>query len=568
MPDEPNSSPLTPSETTSPDLNTGGPASDLNRGEPASPELQRGESVLPQSDVAGAYNVAPGTSPAQPAAAPDVLSGTAQDIPVIPQASLQDVPPQSNAADSFDESPQSNVDIPQTNVSGERSQPEEMAPSARPKIPLKALLLGVGALVFLGAAVFLVKSFFLAAPLPQEVTIKYWGLWEDSQVLSDLIAQYEKSHPNVKINYQKQSKEDYRERLANSLAKGDGPDIFRYHNTWVPMFSSQLSSLPPDVMDPATYQSTFYPVAVSDLRRGTDIVGIPLMFDGLSMYINDEIFNAAGRTPPVTWDELRRMARELTIRDEGGRITQAGAALGRTENIDHWQDILSLMMLQDGANLNNPTGENAEKPLLFYTVFATEDKVWDETLPASTRAFAGGKVAMYFGPSWRSFEIKQQNPNLKFRIVPVPQLPKDDPSKEEDITWATYWAEGVWSKSKAQRDAWEFLKFLSQKDSLQKMYSQASKTRLFGEVYPRPDMANLLQSDPYTGAFAAGAAYAKSWYLVDRTFDGPTGINTRISAYWADAVNAIVNDNKEPSDVLPIVAQGTSQVLQSYSTTR
>lgn len=439
------------------------------------------------------------------------------------------------------------------------------------KFPIKNALIGLIALVLLGGIAVGANMFFFSKKAPVgpkgPVELVYWGLWEDSSTIAGLISEYESKNKNVKIKYLKQSKEDYRERLANSLAKGAGPDIFRFHNTWVPMLSSQLASLPPAVMDPAAYQKTFYPVAAGDLRRGADIVGIPLMFDGLGLYINENIFGQAGKSPPSTWDELRKLALELTVRDSSGRIEQAGAALGRTENVDHWEDILALMMLQNGADLANPTGKLAEDSLAFFTVFAKQDGVWDETLPPSTQAFAAGKLAMYFGPSWRAFEIKTLNPNVPFRVVPVPQLPKTRPT-DPDVTWASYWAEGVWGKSKYQKEAWEFLKFLASKDSLQKMYQLTSQSRLFGPPYPLPEMAGLLKDDPVVGAFVSQAPASKSWYLASRTFDGATGINSRISAYFQDAVNSVANGEKDPKKALETVASGIKQVLSSYQVTR
>lgn len=439
------------------------------------------------------------------------------------------------------------------------------------KFPIKNALIGLIAFVLLGGAAVGANMFFFSKKAPVgpkgPVELVYWGLWEDSSTIAGLISEYESKNKNVKIKYLKQSKEDYRERLANSLAKGAGPDIFRFHNTWVPMLSSQLASLPPAVMDPAAYKKTFYPVAAGDLRRGADIVGIPLMFDGLGLYINENIFGQAGKSPPGTWDELRKLALELTIRDQSGRIEQAGAALGRTENIDHWEDILALMMLQNGADLANPTGKLAEDSLAFFTVFAKQDGVWDKTLPPSTQAFAAGKLAMYFGPSWRAFEIKTLNPDVSFRVVPVPQLPKTRPT-DPDITWASYWAEGVWSKSKYQKEAWEFLRFLVSKESLQKMYQLTSQSRLFGPPYPLPEMADLLKDDLVVGAFVGQAPTSKSWYLASRTFDGATGINSRISAYFQDAVNSVANAEKDPKEALETVASGVRQVLSSYQVTR
>jgi len=96
--------------------------------------------------------------------------------------------------------------------------------------------------------------------------------------------------------------------------------------------------------------------------------------------------------------------------------------------------------------------------LTFFTNFSKVDGVWDATLPPSTQAFASGTLAMYIGPSWRYFEIQQANPNLNFKTAPIPQLPKDNPNSPI-INYATYWAQGVWTKSNNKAVAGIFLSF-------------------------------------------------------------------------------------------------------------
>lgn len=437
-----------------------------------------------------------------------------------------------------------------------------IAPQPARKFPVGILIVLV--VVALGVGLFFVLRNLIGGGTSssKQVTLTYWGLWEDNSIIEPLIAEYQQKNPNVKINYVGQSKEDYRERLTNAIAKGSAPDIFRFHNTWVPMFKNDLDYLPSSVMSAADFAKTFYPIASSDLTSGTGIVGVPLEYDGIALFVNDDILSKAGKTAPKTWDELRQTAKDLTTKDENGLITQAGVALGRTENVDHWQDILALMMLQNGVDLNNPTGQLAEDALTFYTVFSSVDGVWDTSMPTSTVAFAAGKVAMYFGPSWEVFEIKAQNPDLKFRVVPVPQLAKSSPS-EPDISYASYWVEGVSSKSNNKVAAWDFLKFLSTQTSMEKLYQNASSARLFGEPYSRTDMANLLTSDPIASVFITQAPNAQSWYLASRTWDGPTGINTQISKYFEDAVNA-VNSGTTASQALVPVASGVTQVLQQY----
>ncbi|MDO8341151.1 MAG: extracellular solute-binding protein [Candidatus Woesebacteria bacterium] len=443
------------------------------------------------------------------------------------------------------------IQVPQTTIKPKK------------KFSKKIIFIVIGILLALIAVFFAVKFLISGkSSILSSNEVIWWGMWEDEISVSTLISEYQAKNPKVKIKYVRQSKEDYRERLTNALAKGTGPDIFRFHNSWVPMFKSELDKMPATVYSAAEFSQIFYPVATSDLTVGPSIVGIPLEYDGLSLYINEEIFTESGKNPPTTWNELRQLAREFTIKDQNGTITQAGVALGRTENVDHWPEILALMMLQNGADLARPTGKLAEDALQFFTTFSLFDGVWDATLPSSTVSFAAGKSAMYFGPSWRAFEIRLQNPNLKFRTVPVPQLPKTS-ANEADVSYGSYWVEGVWARSKKKDVAWDFLKFISSKESLEKFYNQASKTRLFGEPYPRTDMESLLVDHPIIGSTVMQGRFAQTWFLQSNTWDGPTGINTQINKYFKDAVNA-VNTGMEPEKALETVSSGVIQVLSQY----
>ncbi len=443
-----------------------------------------------------------------------------------------------------------------------QNQEANTPPPPKNKFPVKIAAIIAGVILLVILAFSLVSFLKNRGGDGGKGEIVWWGLWEDESAIAPLIAEYKTKNPNVNIKYVRQSKEDYRERLINALAKGTGPDIFRFHNSWAPMLKSELDKVPADVYSAADFAKTFYPIAVSDLTVGTSLAGVPLEFDSLSLYINEEIFEKSGKSIPTTWNELRQTARELTVKNENGTITQSGVALGRTENVDHWPEILGLMMLQNGVDLTKPTGKLAEDALLFYTIFSSSDGVWDATLPNSTTSFASGKLAMYFGPSWRAFEIRLQNPNLKFKTVEVPQLPKTA-ANEPDVSYASYWVEGVWTRSKNKTVAWDFLKFMSSKESLEKFYNLASKQRMFGEPYPRVDMANLLMSHPIIGSTVKQGPIAQSWFLQSRTWDGPTGINTQINKYFEDAVNA-VNQGKEADKALETVSSGVIQVLSQY----
>ena len=388
-----------------------------------------------------------------------------------------------------------------------------------------------------------------------EVTLNYWGLWEPEEVMRGIILDWEKDHPKIKVEYQQHSSREYRERLQSALARDEGPDIFRFHLTWTPMLKNELEPVPASVISASQFEASFYPVVAVHLRSGTDFLGLPLMVDTLSLFYNEDLFQAAGKKPPNSWEELRQLAVDLTVRDDSGQIQVAGVALGTTGNVDHWSDILGLMMLQNGADLNNPVGSFAQDALKFYTLFNTVDRVWDATLPSSTLAFASSKVAMYFGPSWRIFDIEAANPNLNFKVIPVPQLPG------QEIAWASFWVEGVAKKSEHHQEAWEFLNFLSSPATLEKLYQTQSNLRFFGELYPRVEMADKLKADPLLAPFVEQMSKAHSWYLCSDTFDN--GINDKIIKNYQDAVNA-VNAGQAPEKALDTAALGVAQTLSAY----
>jgi multiple sugar transport system substrate-binding protein len=391
-----------------------------------------------------------------------------------------------------------------------------------------------------------------------KATLTYWGLWEDSKIMQGIISDFERQNPNITINYSKEDIKQYRERLLTRIGNGSGPDIFRFHNSWYPMLSGVLLALPGDTISKDEFNQVFYPVAQKDLIKNGGIYGIPLEIDTLSLFINNQLFQSAGLKPPTTWNDFIDAARTVTVKDTNGNIKTAGAAIGAYSNVTHAPDIISLLLLQNGVDLKNlqGTADRAEGALTFYTSFVTDpNNVWDNTLDPSILAFAKGDLAMYFGYSWDYFTIKQANPGLSFQIAPVPQLPN------QSVTLASYWAEGVSVKSKHQKEALSFMKFLARKDTQEKLFAEESKTRAFGEPYARIDLTDTLKANLIVYPFVYQASDASSSFLVDNTYDD--GLNQQSNKYLENAVNVILNGGS-PQSAFDTFSKGVSQVLQKY----
>ena len=391
------------------------------------------------------------------------------------------------------------------------------------------------------------------------VTITYWGLWEDDNLIKPLILEYQKQNPNTSINYVKQSSVNYRSRVQAQIKEGVGPDVFRIHNSWLSMFLKDGSLLPAplDIFSLSDYKGLFYPVAFDSFVRNSQIYAAPYEIDGLALFYNEDMLNGVGGTPPKTWQEFMDLATKMTVKDQNG-IKTAGAALGATGNIDNWSDILGLLLLQQpGVDLTNVATSSVAEILRFYTGFVTDPrrKVWDSSLPLSTQMFASGRLGFYFAPSWRAHELRVANPNLKFKVVSPPQLPA------RQVGWASFWAEAVSAKSPNPTEAWKFVKYLTSAGAEKLMYSTASQIRLFGEPYSLVSLAPEISQDPIVGAFVNQGPIYKSWYLSSNTFDN--GINDEMIKYFEDGINATLAGT-DPLAALQTVNLGVKQVLEKW----
>ncbi len=396
------------------------------------------------------------------------------------------------------------------------------------------------------------------------VVLTYWGLWEDDKIMKPVIDQFQKENPNITINYVRSSSQNYRTRAITQIKAGQGPDVFRIHNTWlIDGFSGLLSPAPTDVFSVKDYQNTFYPVASDSFVRNGQIFAAPMEVDGLALFYNEDILSGVGMNQlPKDWNEFFNDAVALTVIDPTtNQIKTAGAAMGTTGNVDHWSDILGLLLMQQpGVKLDTTVNSSAVAEVFsFYKKFVNnpqdpKKQVWNDQMPPSTQAFAQGKVAFYFAPSWRASELRVINPKLNFKIAPVPQLTPQNPA-----AWATFWAEAVPISSKHPKEAWQFIKYLTSKEAENIMYREAAKVRLFGEPYSRIDLRSQIASDPLAGAFVNQAQYYKSWYLASSTLD--QGIDDQIIKYFEDGMNRIVVKGEDPTAVLPTVDAGVKQVF-------
>ncbi len=246
------------------------------------------------------------------------------------------------------------------------------------------------------------------------------------------------------------------------------------------------------------------------------------------------------------------------MKDPQGNLITSGIAIGTANNIEHFSDIFALFLIQNGAELKNLNSQEAVSALEAYRKFAElPNQFWSEEMPNSVNAFIQEKVAIIFVPSWQILNIKVMNPELDFKAIPVPIIPGG-----KTVSIANYWVEGVSRFSKNQLEAWKFLKFLSEKESLTKLYEVQSRIRLFGTAYSRKDLANLLIQNEYLGSVVKQAENLVSIPLISRTLDN--GLNDGLIKYLENAINSTVQ-GVSYQEALKTMSQGVNQIFTQYN---
>ena len=321
-----------------------------------------------------------------------------------------------------------------------------------------------------------------------QVTIKIWKTFEDSDNLQALFDAYQQKHPNVQIVYTKKNVDNYESNLVDALASGSGPDIFSIHNDWLPRYLDKIVPAPDKTFLFKDYKDAFIDTVVQDFTKDNKVYGTAMAVDSLGLYYNKDIIGSAGiAVPPKTWDELSAQVQRLKKSDGKGYFTRSGVAMGTSGNVNRAVDILYLLMLQkrtvpfnaDGTepmfnqdvSVNGNRMNPGQAALDFYTSFANPVSLnynWNARSDYSIDAFANGRAAYLYSYSYTRQSLLQKNPNLNFDVAPVPQPDLDNPA----VNFSNYWGEVVSKQSKNQAVAWDLLKFLTSKDSLDKYYAK------------------------------------------------------------------------------------------------
>lgn len=395
------------------------------------------------------------------------------------------------------------------------------------------------------------------------VNLEFWGVFENPYSFEETIRNFKQKYPWINVTFRNFSYEEYENTLLNALASGRGPDIFMIHNTWLAKHKYKLAPLNQNDKELnyklINFQQDFVDVAKNDLVDSGQIYSLPIYIDTLALYYNKDFFNSAGISePPKTWDEFVQAVKLLTKIDDKGNIIKSGAAIGTARNINRSTDILMLLMLQSGVQMVDKERNMAifakgvvekgagEVALQFYTDFADPQKevyTWNNNLYYSIDAFITERAAMMFNYSHHLNTIREKAPRLNFEVALMPQIS----GSEIRVDYANYFSPVVSIASKNQKEAWQFLIYLSSQEGVLPYLHKSKRPTA------RRDLIEFQKTDPDLGVFALQALSARNWYQVD---------NKAIEKIFADMIDDVVFKRKTMKEALETAENQVTILMQ------
>ena len=253
---------------------------------------------------------------------------------------------------------------------------------------------------------------------------------ESMQAICDA---YTQKHPDVVIEVQVTSWNEYWTKLEAAAESNTMPDIFWMHTNQILYYSdfgilADVTGLYDDV-EAGYYQNHFSEISIGNAQGSNGrMYGVPKDKDNIFLVYNKEMFDAAGVAYPDenwTWDDL--VSASAQIYDKTGKY---GYMAYNDDQMGYWS-----FVYQAGGYILNEDFTRAgfdqpgtKKGMEFYVGMQSYDwcpkqAYFAETAPGT--AFFSGIGSMYVEGNWELMNKCVNFPNMdgKWDIAPMPKCP-------------------------------------------------------------------------------------------------------------------------------------------------
>lgn len=363
-------------------------------------------------------------------------------------------------------------------------------------------------------------------------------------------------HPEITVDINYTAWNKYNEELTTAFAGGVTPDLMQGGAIFVPQFAYRDWILPlNDFVETAGDWNweDFMPSTRDDVTIDGQILAVPYRLDVRTLWIRQDLLEAAGyTTPPATWEELREAAKAATKRN-GSEFEQTGFHFA--PNTLNWQNdfqlFVTLLAAAGGKLLNDDNTQS-----LLTTPEALETAEFLRTLVIEDQSAMyppfenqGELSALHTGKG--AMMISNEGPEIAARLYAPDTLPllKAVPPVAGKEQRTHVWINKFFiSKLTTKPDAtWELMKFITSPEQL------GIYTSSFNSLAPRTSLADadfVTENMQVMAAAAETATVYPKYHRMAETFR-PT----------AQALEAILRGEKPVDVAMQEAADAVNNIL-------
>ena len=326
-------------------------------------------------------------------------------------------------------------------------------------------------------------------------TVKFWGLGREGEVVRDLVPDFERTHPDIRVVVQQIPWTAAHEKLLTGFVGGSPPDLAQLGNTWIPEFAA-IGALEPlaarvDASRALAETSYFEGIWKTNQYAGT-LYGIPWYVDTRVLFYRPDILASAGYTEaPRTWTAWREAMRRIREASHGRNY----AILLPT---NEWEQ-LTILGVQKGSPLLGDDGTRGE----FSGEAFREAAAWyvglfrDGLAPVVSytqlgnpyQEFTRSYFAMWITGPWNLGEFRRRLKPEEQKLWMTAPLPAPDGVAWPGPSLAGGSSLAIFHASEEKDAAWTFAEFLSTPAVQSRFYALSGDLPARREAWDEPSLA-------------------------------------------------------------------------------
>ncbi|WP_159085108.1 ABC transporter substrate-binding protein [Planctomonas deserti] len=261
-------------------------------------------------------------------------------------------------------------------------------------------------------------------------TVDWWGWTPEQAVAEEYITAFNEEYPDIKVNFRQLTIDGYEAALRPALASNTGPDLFDIApGAQFVQFGPNGTDLTEQVTEALgdDWEDQLAPIGVAGLTDEDGALrGIPVgsTFAG-PVWINQQIFDEQGLTPPTTVDEWVSVCDKLEAADIGCFVQGASQVAFDQDTIQAIADTIN-----PGLFTKATRGEAEWTDPDLVEAFTTWQRLFDEGImqegalgvqqyPDANNAFMAQDYAMVMMGTWYMQFTRPNNMTLAIEAAGV-----------------------------------------------------------------------------------------------------------------------------------------------------